>query len=215
MHLTKNKRPMFLSTPIPMIKIKKLLLTGCMAFICLIAYSSQASAGQSAEMLCVNGDTANNKSQEADKCATYELHVSITADQDTGQRGAYGIFAISENPSRVAYWTEEKGWSPYSDVELIKPTEISLKKLDVKREYVVFKGSHENFCKLSNGYNINLFAWRVTLNPVEIKKYASFLKRFDITGWQAENFMNSILFYQANVQKKIGLVYSNTCPPSK
>ena len=170
----------------------------------LIAIANQAYAGQSAEMVCTNNP-----------CDRYELHVNITSEGDAGLPGAYGVIAIAGQPpnksSNIAYWTEDNTWSPYSDNTLIKPTDDSLKKLKATRDLVVFRGRKEELCRLSNGHSFNLFAWHVGLKADQIRKTQLFLDKFQITGWQAENFWNSVLFYEANKQKKVGWVYSQTC----
>lgn len=173
--------------------------------VILITIASQAFAGQSAEMVCINNP-----------CDHYELHVNITSNGDAGLPGVYGVIAIAGQPpdksSNIAYWTEDNAWSPYSDNTLIKPTDDSLKKLKANRDLVIFRGSKEELCKLSNGHSFNLFAWHVGLKADQIRKTRLFLDKFQITGWQAANFWNSVLFYEANMQKKVGWVYSQTCP---
>lgn len=184
----------------------------CIVCIILNGLNTQASAGQSAQMNCIDNGAEKIKKKDANKCAKYEMHVTITSDEDTGKQGALGIFAISEKSKQVAVWTEEKGWVPYSKNELVKPTESGLKKLDAKREYVVFKGSAESLCQFANGQSFNLYAWHVGLMPDQIYKHKAFMQKYMITGWQAENFMNSILLKESIEQKKGGLIYTNKCP---
>lgn len=135
----------------------------------------------------------------------------IAADGDAGLQGGVGVFATSEETQGLAYWTEDRGWAPYSDTELIKPAQRGLKKLETTREYVVFKGRNEGLCKLSNGQSFNVYAWHASLTAIQVTQVITFLKRFDITGWQAENYWNSLLFYQANIHKKGGLVFTHHC----
>lgn len=177
-----------------------------MLFNCL----TLAHAGQMAEMLCVKSATDVIKGQKP-VCETFEMHVTITADKDVGLQGALGIFAVSNETSTFAYWTEEKGWSPYSALTIIKPVEDKLTKIHAKHEYVVFKGSQEDLCKFTKGQDFNFYTWHVGLNPGLIKKYQDFVKKFEITGWQEKNFWNSILFYHAHLQKNVSLVYSSIC----
>jgi len=166
----------------------------------LMISASNAIASQTAELVCAGGS-----------CETYELHVHVSTGQDAGHQGAFGIFAVSESNQGVAYWTEANGWLPYSDRDLIKPTGRGLRTLEPRRDYIVFRGSKGALCKLSNGQSFNLYAWHSAMTVNQINRVKSFLNRFEITGWQAENYWNSILFYQATALKKGGMVFTQTC----
>ena len=182
--------------------MKKLIVV---AIVILGAWSGMAQAGQSAQIICLEGDQA-----QSGECPKFKLQIKIRNDKETGMRGANGIFATSDN-GLVAYWTEDNGWVSYTEDSLIKPVRPGLRVLETEREYEVFAGSQETLCKMSRGHNFNLYAWHVGLGEAQIKKTQAFLTRFSITGWQAENFLNSTMFYLSTTKKQGGLVYSVSC----
>lgn len=168
-------------------------------------------AAPSAEMVCVKPHVG--VSHDGKKCDTFELRVNILPDKDLGLVGELGIIAVSENTHRLAYWTADAGWSPYTDERLLKPVQQDLKKITSKNKYITFTGSGDDLCKLSNGHNFNVYAWYAGLNGARFNQIDRFMKKFEIEGWQAENLWNSLFFYEANMRKQVKRLYSHTCPP--
>lgn len=172
-----------------------------LASMLVATFASQANAGQATQVDCVDS-----------QCT---LRVTIPAGVDVGRQGVYGIFAVSAKEGRTASWTEGNSWIPYTEDTVIMPVAPGLRKLQASQEYVVFKGTADQLCKTSGGQNFNLYAWHAAMTASEIQKVENALQRYEITGWQAENFWNSILLSKANKQGSVRLVYSVTCPLPK
>lgn len=79
----------------------------------------------------------------------------------------------------------------------------------------MFKGSADQVCQTSGGQSFNLYAWHAALPAAEIQRVENFLQAHQITGWQAENFWNSMLLFNANKQGNVKLVYSAHCSVAK
>ena len=175
------------------------------AFLILMLFSGAALASQKAEILCVKtGD-------DLKKCREYEIHVVIDTDKDAGLRGGYGILSIAKETGQIAFWTEDNGWTPYSDEYLFKATEPTLKALVAHKDFVVFKGSEDALCKLSNYKTFNLYAWHYGFSKAEFEKHRQFIHQFEIKDQHAENIWNSVMFYMSNKEKKAGLIYTMEC----
>lgn len=184
--------------------MNKLLRICCLSVCLSFSISNDVNAGQTATKACLNT-----------QCDQFELHVTFSSDTDRGLTGAFGIIATLPDPrfkaGNTAFWTIERGWIPLVEGALIQPTEQSLFPLPATRDYVIFRGSNEDLCKISNGHGFNLFAWHAGLKAYQVRTYQSFLNKYEIAGWQADNFMYSVLFYEANKQKNVGKVYSHNC----
>ncbi|OJW52282.1 MAG: hypothetical protein BGO63_15345 [Candidatus Accumulibacter sp. 66-26] len=111
---------------------------------------SGAFAGQSAKLVCT--------SWSDDGCLDYELWVSITADEDVGKTGAFGIGVWLWNSNKFAYWSVKDGFKAY-DGGLVQPVEGVVPSLPAKRDYLIFKGSPSALCSLSQG-GFDLYAGR-------------------------------------------------------
>jgi hypothetical protein len=188
-----------------MIKKKEMKTICGLLLLVLCGWMSSAIAGQKAQLFCLESNP-----YKAGDCVKFKIQIKISNESDTGKQGANGIFAISDN-NKIAYWTEDNGWAPYADIEIIKPARAGLKALDENREYEVFIGNQEGLCNLSNGHSFNLYAWHASLGEFQIKKGRAFVKKFALEDWQVENYWNSILFSQSVIRNKGGLVYTVSC----
>ena len=126
--------------------------------------------------------------------------------------GVFGIYAIAEKSANMAYWSESNGWSPYTEDDLIQPVNSKLRNIEANKEFIVYKGSLDGLCKLSNGNSFNLFAWHAVISPGQLQAVNTFIKRYEITGYQARNFFNMYLLNLADARKTDGLIFSHTCP---
>lgn len=174
-------------------------------FFILMLFSTLTFAAQKAEILCVKaGDDPKT-------CSQYEIHAVIDTGKDAGLRGGYGILSIAKDTGQIAFWTEDNGWTPYSDDYLIKATEPTLKELAPHKDYIVFKGSAEELCKLSNHKTFNMYAWHYGFSKAEFEQYRQFISRFKIKSQHAETIWNSLMFSKSRNAKRAGLIYTKEC----
>ncbi|HAF43529.1 MAG TPA: hypothetical protein DCK83_00930 [Gallionellaceae bacterium] len=184
--------------------ISPLLLGTCL--ICSPAVEAKATATR----LCVAPD-----------CSRIEIRVSFEAGADAGKPGAFGVLATTRENSpktgvgNAAYWTTSGGWLPLRHGELVSPATPFFARLPGSKEYVIFEGTKEDICRLSQDRSFNVFAWHVGLSQSQFQGIESFMSKYEIDGWQADNLLNSVLFYEANKQRKVSLVYTVTCPSGK
>ncbi len=177
-------------------------------FLLLTSFALTAHARTFATKACVSPD-----------CNIIEIKANIDAGTDSGMPGAFGVLAttIKNDPhdgrGKVSYWTARDEWVALQYGEQIKPAENLYPHLPQSKEYVIFRGTKEEICRRSRGFGFNLFAWHAALKPSQLDSLKSFMSRYEITGWQADNFMSSALFYEANKQHKVSLIYTVTCSP--
>lgn len=173
--------------------------------ITVLLLSVSANATEKVDILCL-------KAQEnSKKCDEFEIHVIIESGKSTGLRGGYGIVSIAKETNQAAYWTEQGGWSPYSEQHLIKATDPALKKLESRKEFIIFKGTEQQLCKLSNQKTFDIYAWHYGFSDADFNKTRKFTERFDIKGAYLENIWNAIMVYKSGAEKKTSLVYSKEC----
>lgn len=174
-------------------------------FLAGLLIAGIAQAAQKAEVVCTKAEG------QEQKCSEFEIRVVIETGKDVGLSGAYGIVSLSTDSGKTAFWTEEGGWSPYNNQHLLKAAEPAIRKLLPRKEFVIFKGSEQQLCILSNHKSFNLYAWYYGFNASELQKYRQFVKRFEIQGQHEENFWNAIMFYKSGQENKAGLIYSKEC----
>lgn len=154
-------------------------------------------------------------------CNLIEIRINIDAGADAGKPGAFGILATTlandpvDGAGKVSYWTSSNGWLPLSKGSLVRPADSPYPRIPGSKEYVIFSGRKDDLCKLSRGFGFNVFAWHVGLDQTQHLHLMNFLDRFEIVGEQQNNFLSSVLFYEANKQRKVSLVYTVTCPSGK
>jgi hypothetical protein len=178
----------------------------------MMALSSPVFAGQKADLVCVSNKQAVVKGKTTFACDTYELRVNISSEKEAGEMGVFGIYAIAEKNAQMAYWTENNGWSTYTEDDLIQPVNNNLKNIEANKEYIVYEGSLDGLCKLSNGKSFNLYAWHAVISPSQLKAVKTFIQRYEITGYQARNFFNMYLLHLADSRKTDGLIFNHSCP---
>lgn len=171
--------------------------------------SIQTQAAQHADLICV-------KSIAPQTCEEYELRVTIQTEKLAGQKGLYGIYAMTnhKDPQSVhsAYWTESTLWSAYSEQDLLQPVFPTLKPLEPERQFVIFRGTKNDLCNtLSNGNDLSIYAWYASLSNEDYRTLKNFFRTFDISGFKARNFRNMYLMALATKYNTGGLVYSFTC----
>lgn len=185
--------------------MNKLLIRSLFTFLLIIFSQANSFAGQTAKKTCLDS-----------QCEQFELRIIITSGNDEGLQGATGILSTIADTKRkigyVAYWTTRGHWTPLHNGEIIQPTTPDLLPLPEKTEFIVFRGSNQEICKLAGGHSFDLFAWHIGLPPEQVIQYKHFLYKYEIRGWQADNFISSVEFTEANKQKKVGKVYSQRCP---
>jgi hypothetical protein len=147
---------------------------------CLVASLLVAPvfAGQSAEMVCTRTSFMFNFGEGApggifgqnsfgsllqansDDCVEQALQVTVTADDDAGRPGAFGVGAQLSDGS-LFVWTESGGWAaPAGGIEA--PADGYYDALPVRRTYTIWRGpfgsAPVSMCALSNGRDITLWA---------------------------------------------------------
>lgn len=175
----------------------------------LIGLIAPSEAAQKANLVCV-------ESAKANVCDKYELRITITTEKQEGRSGLFGIYAMTkvEDPdkARSAYWTENGLWYPYTEEDLLQPVMPTMKPLEKTKEFVVFRGRKNDLCnQLSNGNDLNIYAWYSSLSRSELQNLKRFFAKFEITGNHAINFRNMYLMANATRQNTGSLVYSFTC----
>lgn len=176
------------------------LLIGC------LLQMTEVQAKTTASRICLSPD-----------CDKIEIRVNIDSGTDVALPGSFGILAatLQNDPrdglGKVAYWTTQNGWTPLTAGDLIKPAQETFSHLPFSKEYVIFKGSKDSICQHSRGLGFNVFAWHVGMPLAKFNVLQSFISKYEITGQQAENFMNSAQFFEANKQRKVNLVYTFNC----
>lgn len=185
--------------------MNKLLIRSLFTFLLIVFSLTNSYAGQTAKKTCLDS-----------QCEQYELRIIITSGNDEGLQGATGILSTTADPQRkigyVAYWTTRGQWTPLLNGEIVQPTNSDLQPLPAKTEFVVFRGNNQEICNLAGGRSFDVFAWHIGLPPEQLIQYKDFLYKYEIRGWQADNFISSVEFAEANKQRKVGKVYSQHCP---
>lgn len=176
----------------------------------LFGWINSALAGQSADLVCIKSHTESNGDNTVVVCDTYELRVSVSADGDTGQPGAYGI-GVQLTDGRIAYWTVNGGFAGYSGGE-IAPVEGYYNALPYSRDFVVYRGSAYGLCSLSMGQDFKLYAGHgiLTSDKAEMVRKLMSGNQTMITG---EHFRSAAIQQDARMggPSKGGIVYIHSC----
>jgi hypothetical protein len=174
-------------------------------FLALLMISGMANAAGKSDIVCL-------KMQENSKeCDEFEIHIVIETGKDAGLKGGYDIVSIIEGSDQNQYWTEKNGWTTSNNEYLLRATAPVLSKLEPIKEFVIFKGTKQQLCKLSNQKPFSIHVSYHGFSDVDFNKTLKFTERFEIKGPQLENFWNSIMVYKAGIENKVSLVYFNEC----
>jgi hypothetical protein len=144
--------------------------TFCLIASCLLA--APVFAGQSAELVCTRtsfstkfnfGDDYvwNAFQNNPDDCVEQALQVTVTADDDAGRPGAFGVGAQLSGGKllngNLFVWTESGGWAaPAGGIEA--PADGYYDALPARRTYIVWRGAPGSMCNLSGGQDITVWA---------------------------------------------------------
>jgi hypothetical protein len=192
--------------------MKRLLL--CFLVLLTTLLSGNASAGQSAELVCVQKGTYTlgtnmNISGYILGCITYELRVTVTSDGDAGQPGAFGIGARL-NSGLMAFWTMNGGWGPYNSA-LIPPVDTYYAALPPTNTYTIFHGTLEDLCQLSRFQSFSIYAGHGILSPEKVSTIND-LKQYG-SNIPTDHLRRVFIQMDAMTKNsgKTGLVYSHDC----
>jgi hypothetical protein len=175
-------------------------------FLLIISlYTGFACAAEKVDIVCLKAQ------EDSSKCEKFDIRVSIETGKDAGLRGGYGVVSISRETNQAAFWTEMEGWSAYNEEYLLRATNPGLKKLEPRKEFVIFSGTEQQLCKLSNQKSFDIYTWHHGFDEASFTKTRKFTERFEIRGQYLENFWNSIMVYKSVAEKKTTLVYSKEC----
>lgn len=116
-------------------------------------------AGQSAELVCTRA-TFLVKSN-SDDCIEQALQVTVTADDDAGRPGAFGVGAQLSgrkfSNGDLFVWTQSGGWAAVNGgVEVSADGYYDA--LPARRTYIVWRGAPGSMCNLSGGRDITVWA---------------------------------------------------------
>lgn len=120
--------------------------------------AASAWAGATADMACLYPQQQEDGSTY---CGRYELRVTITADEDVGRLGAFGVGAQLAS-GELSYWTQSGGWVAYRG-GLAQAAEGIMQALLTSRQYLVFGGTRAELCALSGNQAFDVYAGRASI----------------------------------------------------
>lgn len=177
--------------------------------VIILLFCDSALAGESASMNCIESHVETTESGQITVCDKYELRVQVDADNDVGLPGEIIIGAASFDGNHTPYWTVDNGWKGFDGGVLI-PADGYHPSLPQSSEYVVYTGTMEGLCALSQGQTFSLYAGHGILPP-DKEKEVQFYESRESTKDMADQLRKAAIDQDIRINGKYSQIFTHEC----